>query len=165
MQLSTGFLGARPSLDHPYGPAAAESKSANSVSSTLDMVDKTVSGMSLAAEAFIKKGLPKMSAQLFLAKAGVFTNMHGAATSWKQGAAVDAGLSLAKSAASLGTARFYNAADGLANASQGYRQYQAGDMRAAMQSGARLALNAASLFAPPPLAIASAAVQFGMQFT
>lgn len=128
----------------------------------LGTVDKTASGASLAADIFMKKGVSKLAAQLFMAKVGMFTNVYSGAESFKKGDSLQAGISMLKGVAALGLGRFYNLADGLGNAEEAYRNYQSGDFESAAVSGAKLLFNVGATFSPP-IAIASAVFQVGTE--
>lgn len=130
--------------------------------SALGTADKTASGASLAAEIFMKKGIPKMAAQMFMAKVGMFTNAYSSMESFSKGDNVQGGISLLKSVAAVGMGRIYNLADGLGNAEEAYRHYESGDMEAAALSGAKLLFNVGATFSPH-VAVASAVFQVGTE--
>lgn len=145
-------------------PSADAHATTGSGANHLATADKTASAASLCADIFMKKGMPKMAAQLFLSKVGMFSNAYSSVQSFKKGDNMQAGISLAKTVAALGMGRIYNLADGLGNAEQAYRHYQSGDFESATLSGAKLLLNVGATFSPP-VAIASAVFQVGIEMT
>lgn len=141
---------------------SATAQAPDAATKGLATADKAASGLSLAAEVFMKKGVPKMTAQLFTSKVGMFGNLYSSGDARRKGDTAQAGISLLKGVASLGAARFYNLADGVGNAHETYSHYQASNFQSAMHSGTKLLLNVGGAVSPH-VAIASAVFQLGTQ--
>ncbi|MBS7777954.1 hypothetical protein [Acidovorax sp. CCYZU-2555] len=147
---------------HLERKAADPPETTGTAANHLGTVDKTASAASLVTDIFMKKGIPKLAAQLFMAKVGMFTNLYSGAQSYKKGDSLQAGISIFKAAAALGLGRFYNLADAVGNAEEAYRNYQSGDFESVAVSGAKLLFNVGATFSPP-MAIASAVLQVGTE--